>query len=142
MKYLSDYDLFVDENGVVYRTFCENLKGRPRGEVCPMRVYTDKDGYQYVQWKRNKKHHIAKVHRLVALAYVPNPNGYATVDHINRNPSDNRAGNLRWASRKMQSDNCVSVDISINLYGVRACENPKEYHRRYKAIKRGNRGNI
>lgn len=37
-----------------------------------------------------------KVHRLVAQAFVSNPNGYPHVDHINNDPTDNRAENLQW----------------------------------------------
>jgi hypothetical protein len=52
------------------------------------------------------------VHELVALAFVgPRPSPKHTVDHINRNPSDNRDANLRWATKKEQSANRTIVPI-------------------------------
>ncbi len=38
------------------------------------------------------------VHRLVAQTFIPNPEGYETVDHINEDRTDARACNLRWVS--------------------------------------------
>lgn len=45
------------------------------------------------------------VHRLVAQAFIPNPLNKRDVDHINTIRSDNRASNLRWATRR---ENCMN----------------------------------
>lgn len=41
-----------------------------------------------------------RVHRLVAEAFVNNPDGHNEIDHINNDPQDNRACNLKWVSHK------------------------------------------
>lgn len=71
------------------------------------------------------------VHRLVAEAFIPNPEQKPTVDHINREPSDNRICNLRWATYKEQVDNRKYVGVELEKYGVRSCENSRTYMRNY-----------
>lgn len=55
-------------------------------------------GYVIVSLRRGGKSHAKQVHRLVAEAFLPNPQDLAIVDHKNRNRVDNRVGNLRWVS--------------------------------------------
>lgn len=68
---------------------------------------SDKDGYLYFNAYNgsSKTRKTLKVHRCVGLAFLENPNNKPTIDHINRNRSDNRCENLRWASREEQSRN-------------------------------------
>jgi hypothetical protein len=54
------------------------------------------DRYARVPLSKNSIVKKYSVHRLVAEAYIPNPNNYAEVNHINGKPFDNRVENLEW----------------------------------------------
>lgn len=45
------------------------------------------------------------VHRLVAIAFVPNPFNYKYIDHIDRNKENNDASNLRWVTAQQNTNN-------------------------------------
>ena len=44
--------------------------------------------------------HNFRINRLVALAFIPNPNNYPTVNHKDENPSNNYFENLEWCTNK------------------------------------------
>lgn len=56
------------------------------------------------------------VHRLVAYKYIPNPNGYAYINHIDCNKLNNRVENLEWCTMRMNIDHAISMGIQTK-YG-------------------------
>lgn len=50
----------------------------------------------------------------MAEAFLPNPNGYRTINHINGNKTDNRITNLEWASDEMQQRHAFIMGLKSN----------------------------
>lgn len=68
------------------------------------------NGYHNVHLRVGIDHKNGKfiyVHRLVAMAFVPNPNKEETIDHIDRDRSNNYYENLRWVSMQ---ENLLNMD--------------------------------
>lgn len=59
----------------------------------------DNHGYKQVTLSKNGKTKTHKVHKLVAIAFVPNPRGYAEINHKDENKLNNSANNLEWCTR-------------------------------------------
>lgn len=77
--------------------------------------YLGTDKYYYVSLSKQSKVTKFKIHRLVAQAFIPNPENKPTVDHINRDRLDNSVENLRWATYSEQRSNQSSGEVSIYL---------------------------
>ena len=60
----------------------------------------DKYGYERVVLVKNQKQKNCLVHRLVAQAFIPNPNNYPQVNHKDENKANNSLENLEWCTRK------------------------------------------
>ena len=60
-------------------------------------------GYQYVSLCSHGFRQEHRIHRMVAEAFVPNPDGKPTVNHINEFKTDNRVENLEWATTQEQN---------------------------------------
>lgn len=74
-----------------------------------MKTYGDKDYYSCIDLvdKYGKKHKL-KVHRLVAIAFIPNPDNKPCIDHINTIKYDNRVENLRWVTYEENMANPIT----------------------------------
>lgn len=64
-----------------------------------MSIGEDDRGYKQVSFYQNGKGHTKKIHRLVAEAFIPNPNNLPQVNHIDENKSNNHYTNLEWCTK-------------------------------------------
>ena len=82
-------DYFVCEGGHVYNKHGKALK-----------TQLSRDGYRMVSiWQKGcGKSRTYSVHRLVAIAYIPNPHNYPCVNHIDGDKQNNEVSNLEWCT--------------------------------------------
>ena len=77
----------------------------------------DKDGYLTIGIYDNlKKRKYYRIHRLVAIHFLPNLNNYEEIDHINHNVNDNRLINLRWCDRSINSRGRRKFTNAVSKY--------------------------
>lgn len=65
-----------------------------------LRTSKDQRGYEKVAMFKMDRNRRFKVHRVVAMAFIPNPEGKKQVNHIDGNKQNNRADNLEWVSNE------------------------------------------
>lgn len=69
-----------------------------------LKLMTDKDGYFIIGLNKNGVAKTWRVHRLVADAFLQNPDNLPEIHHINHNIKDNTLQNLMWVSEAGQID--------------------------------------
>lgn len=84
----------VSNDGQIYSIARSGCKGGLR------KFHINAGGYRMVSLKSHGRSLTTGIHRLVALAFVPNPENKPQVNHINGKKDDNRAENLEWVTAK------------------------------------------
>ncbi len=74
-------------------------------------------GYFIISLGLNGKAKRFPIHRLVAFAFIPNPLGKRTVNHINGVKTDNRISNLEWATDSEQQIHSIRIGIKKKPFG-------------------------
>ena len=79
-------------------------------------THTINNGYKHVIFHIGLKRIGVAVHRILGLVWIPNPENKRLVDHINRDRTDYRLENLRWATH---GENSSNMSLSkLNKSGV------------------------
>ena len=66
-------------------------------------------GYLFVVLYDGELHKRRPIHRIVADAFIPNPENKPCVDHIDTNRTNNNVDNLRWVTYKENANNPLSL---------------------------------
>lgn len=99
-----------------------------KGKMLSKAISHSNKGYYIVSLSKKGKSTKKYIHRLIAEAFIPNPNNYPCINHKNENKLDNRIENLEW---------CTDI-YNIN-YGNRNKKASKNISKRIVQISKDNK---
>ncbi len=103
-----------------------------------LKPFYSRGGYVRVKLNYGNRSKKFMMHRLVAMAFIPNPDNKPVVDHINRNRADNRVENLQWVTTQENCQLAVergSKDSMLYLFTNTKTGEILEFTNRHKMLK-------
>jgi hypothetical protein len=132
---------YIEPNGEIYSQDRINTYGRfwEGRKIIPC---LNNHGYYYVVLSKNGTQKQFKVHRLVALTYIPNPNNLPCINHKDYNRQNNNLNNLEWCSY-LYNNQSINTSRNFgyiqltksNTYCTRYNSNGKTYSKTFKTKK-------
>lgn len=104
-------DLFVTVDGVIFENYTVSRDGKIWSLLSKKYLKFMVNTYYYVTFRTNGKRRNYAVHRIVAEAYVPNPNNYKIVNHKDGNKKNNNVENLEWCTHEENCKHAYSSGI-------------------------------
>ena len=78
-----------------------------------MNPCNDGDGYLVVTVRKDNKPFVARVHRLVAKTFIPNPNELPIVRHLDDSKQNNHASNLAWGTVQDNASDAIRNGLTL-----------------------------
>lgn len=98
-------------------------------------------GYPLVDLRKKGNRKVIQVHRLICLAFLPNPENKPQVNHKNGVKTDNRLENLEWATRSENSKHAFLIGLNKpNMLKGEKIGTSKLTEKQVIQIKHGNKG--
>lgn len=115
-------------------TYSDGRKYQYKGKVLKVNV-NKVCGARMVHLYLNQSREALLLHRLVAVAFIPNPSNKPEINHINGDRSDNSVSNLEWATRAENMEHGFRTGL-INNTGTNHGNNvyPDEQIREVKRL--------
>lgn len=89
---------------------------RPRvGKI--LKFIKSNSGYFQVHFSKNGGTRVLLVHRLIAKAFLENPNNYSCVNHIDGNKLNNNVDNLEWCTQSHNVNESYKLGLQERQYG-------------------------
>ncbi len=102
-----------------------NVKNNKTGRI--LKPGLNQDGYYIIELYKNGKSKKFRIHRLVALTFIPNPENKPEVDHIDNDKTNNNTNNLRWSTR---IENSYNIGLTkANRSGIKGVGFYKQYNK-------------
>lgn len=76
------------------------------------------NGYYAVGLWKNNNQKIENIHRLIAIAFIPNPNNYPEVNHIDGDKTNNKIENLEWCNQSYNVKHAYDTGLNSKIKPV------------------------
>ena len=97
----------VSNYGRVKKLVC---KGSTKEKI--RKTSKDKYGYDQIVLSKNSKSTTYKIHRLVAIIFIENPNNYPCINHKDENKTNNYVENLEWCTVSYNNSYGSRIDMN------------------------------
>lgn len=97
--------------------------GRVRNDLTSRELNpSTQQDYKHTTLQINGKSKRFRVHRLVAIAFIPNPENKPYVNHLNGNKSDNRVENLEWTTPQENTVHAWKTGLAVSVVKKEVCQ--------------------